>query len=118
MPCHSSLAAETGANAAATGQTAAPAEPAAEPAATEPAAQDPAAAPETPSAEQPAGTDESMETAALDTSAENTETPAEDAVVTTEAPEKGWNPVWIILLVGVMIIIGIGMMLVKNKEEK
>lgn len=87
------IAAETGANAAATGQTAAPAEPAAEPAATEPAAQEPAAAPETPSAEQPARADESMETAALDTSAENTETPAEDAVVTTEAPEKGWNPV-------------------------
>ncbi|MCR5054734.1 MAG: hypothetical protein K6A69_07820 [Lachnospiraceae bacterium] len=62
--------------------------------------------------------DESMETAVIDTSAGNTESSSGGAVVATEAPEKGWNPIWIILLVGVVIIVGIGMMMVKNKEEK
>ena len=44
--------------------------------------------------------------------------PYSAAVAATDTPEKGWNPVWIILLVGVVIIVGIGMMMVKNKEEK
>ncbi|MBO6214198.1 MAG: hypothetical protein J6N76_01530, partial [Lachnospiraceae bacterium] len=62
--------------------------------------------------------DESMETAFLDTSAGKTETPDGGAVVATDTPEKGWSPVWIILLVGVVIIVGIGIMMVRNKEEK